>query len=47
MNRPKLEAEWLDTNGLGAFAMGTVRGHRSRRYHNLLMLDRESARTVL
>ncbi len=47
MNRSQLEAEWLDTNGLGAFAMGTVRGHRSRRYHNLLMLDRDSVRTVL
>lgn len=28
--------EWLDTNGAGAYAMGTVAGIRSRRYHGLL-----------
>lgn len=28
--------EWLDTNSAGAFAMGTVAGVRTRRYHGLL-----------
>lgn len=28
--------EWLDTNGAGAYAMGTVAGVRTRRYHSLL-----------
>ena len=28
--------EWLDTNGAGAYAMGTVAGVRTRRYHGLL-----------
>lgn len=28
--------EWLDTNGAGAYAMGTVAGIRTRRYHSLL-----------
>jgi predicted glycogen debranching enzyme len=28
--------EWLDTNSLGAYAMGTVAGVRTRRYHGLL-----------
>jgi predicted glycogen debranching enzyme len=28
--------EWLDTNGTGAYAMGTVAGIRTRRYHSLL-----------
>ncbi|MBM3758629.1 MAG: hypothetical protein FJW36_00115 [Acidobacteria bacterium] len=28
--------EWLDTNGSGAYAMGTVAGVRTRRYHSLL-----------
>lgn len=28
--------EWLDTNGSGAYAMGTVAGLRTRRYHSLL-----------
>lgn len=42
---PKLE--WLDTNGLGGFAMGTVSGERTRRYHGLLMTDRMQQRSVL
>ena len=29
--------EWLETNGTGAFAMGTVAGVNSRRYHALLV----------
>jgi glycogen debranching enzyme len=29
--------EWLDTNGTGAFAMGTVAGVNTRRYHALLV----------
>ena len=28
--------EWLETNGLGGFASGTVAGMRTRRYHGLL-----------
>ena len=28
--------EWLETNGLGSFAMGTVAGPATRRYHALL-----------
>jgi len=28
--------EWLETNGLGGFAMGTVAGANTRRYHALL-----------
>ncbi len=30
--------EWLETNGLGSFAMGTVSGPGTRRYHALLCL---------
>src|SRR5438045_1702795 len=29
--------EWLETNGLGGFASGTVAGLNSRRYHGLLV----------
>jgi predicted glycogen debranching enzyme len=32
------EREWLVTDGLGGFAMGTVGGLRTRRYHGLLMV---------
>src|SRR4051794_41930511 len=31
------EREWLLTDGLGGYAMGTVSGLRTRRYHGLLM----------
>lgn len=31
-----LNTEWLITNGTGAFAMGTVAGANTRRYHGLL-----------
>lgn len=33
---PPLNAEWLETDGLGGFSSGTVRKARSRRYHALL-----------
>ncbi|TMA58821.1 MAG: hypothetical protein E6J80_04510, partial [Deltaproteobacteria bacterium] len=29
------EAEWLEADGLGGFASGTVSGMRTRRYHAL------------
>ncbi len=31
-------AEWLEADGLGAFASGSVAGPRTRRYHGLLMV---------
>jgi predicted glycogen debranching enzyme len=31
------EREWLEPDGLGGFAMGTVNGMRTRRYHGLLL----------
>src|SRR5438093_7556799 len=30
------QREWLETNGLGSFAMGTVAGPSTRRYHAIL-----------
>ncbi len=33
--------EWLVTDGLGGFAMGTVGGMRTRRYHGLLVVATE------
>ncbi|MCI0408397.1 MAG: glycogen debranching enzyme N-terminal domain-containing protein, partial [Acidobacteria bacterium] len=30
-------AEWIETDGLGGFASGTVSGVRTRRYHALLL----------
>jgi hypothetical protein len=32
--------EWLDTNHTGAFAMGSVSGINTRRYHALLIATR-------
>ena len=32
-----LHLEWLETDGLGGYACGTVVGARTRRYHALLM----------
>ncbi len=32
----RLDAEWLEADGLGGFASGTVAGWRTRRYHGLL-----------
>jgi len=34
---PQLSREWLETDGLGGFASGTVSGIRTRRYHALLL----------
>jgi predicted glycogen debranching enzyme len=34
---PQSEAEWLEPDGLGGFASGTVSGVRTRRYHGLLV----------
>lgn len=34
------EAEWLEADGLGGFASGTVSGIRTRRYHGLLVAAR-------
>jgi len=34
---PPLNREWLQTNGLGGYASGTVAGLASRRYHGLLI----------
>src|SRR4051812_11204623 len=31
-----LGCEWLETNGLGGFACGTIAGANTRRYHGLL-----------
>ena len=33
----KQKSEWLEANGLGGFASGTVGGARTRRYHALLL----------
>jgi predicted glycogen debranching enzyme len=32
--------EWLETDGLGGFASGTISGVRTRRYHALLLVAR-------
>src|SRR6187399_1118420 len=37
MNRIDPSAEWIETDGLGGFASGTVSGIRTRRYHALLL----------
>jgi len=37
VNRFDPNAEWLETDGLGGFASGTVSGIRTRRYHALLL----------
>ena len=46
---PQREAEWLEPDGLGGFASGTVSGVRTRRYHGLLVPATipPSGRTVL
>ena len=36
-NIAHLEHEWLEADGLGGFASGTVAGYRTRRYHALLL----------
>ena len=35
-----LAAEWLEADGDGGFASGTVAGLRTRRYHALLLVAR-------
>jgi predicted glycogen debranching enzyme len=37
MNQIDPNAEWIEADGLGGFASGTVSGIRSRRYHALLL----------
>ncbi|MEP6686506.1 MAG: glycogen debranching enzyme N-terminal domain-containing protein, partial [Verrucomicrobiota bacterium] len=37
MNPIDPNAEWIEADGLGGFASGTVSGIRSRRYHALLL----------
>jgi glycogen debranching enzyme len=37
MSVPNSKTEWLETNGTGAFAMGTAAGLNTRRYHALLI----------
>src|SRR5881394_3689935 len=37
MNPIDPNAEWLEADGLGGFASGTVTGFRTRRYHALLL----------
>src|SRR5947209_6021882 len=37
MNPIDSNAEWLEADGLGGFASGTVSGIRTRRYHALLL----------
>jgi predicted glycogen debranching enzyme len=37
---PDYSAEWLEADGLGGFASGTVGGVRTRRYHALLLTAR-------
>jgi len=38
LNGERLAAEWLEADGLGGFASGTVAGIRTRRYHALLLV---------
>jgi hypothetical protein len=49
LNAPALENEWLESDGLGGFASGTVATFRTRRYHALLLtpLTPPSGRVVL
>jgi hypothetical protein len=41
MSAPTLDPEWLETDGPGGFASGTVSLPRSRRDHALLMRARD------
>lgn len=38
---PDLSAEWLEADGLGGFASGTVGSYRTRRYHAILLTARK------
>jgi len=40
MSEPSTRIEWLEADGLGGFASGTVSGIRTRRYHALLLAAR-------
>ncbi len=44
-----MKLEWLETNGLGGYACGTIAGVRTRRYHGLLVasLRPPTQRTLL
>lgn len=46
MSIPDLSSEWLETDGWGAFASGTVGGYRTRRYHALLMKASEIGKII-
>lgn len=39
--------EWLETDGLGGFASGTIGGIRTRRYHGLLLTRSGNSRIML
>lgn len=41
------DAEWLEPDGRGGFASGTVAGERTRRYHALLLTANAAGRWVL
>jgi predicted glycogen debranching enzyme len=41
-SRPRPEREWLDADGRGGYAAGTVRGIPTRRYHGLLLVARHA-----
>ncbi|MDQ6827282.1 MAG: amylo-alpha-1,6-glucosidase [Gemmatimonadota bacterium] len=43
---PDTRAEWLEADGLGGFASGTVGGVRTRRYHALLLSAAEGTRSL-
>ena len=42
-----LGLEWLETNGRGGFASGTIAGANTRRYHALLLTARSKVKTVM
>src|SRR5262245_21238566 len=43
----KRQLEWLEADGLGGYASGTVSGVRTRRYHALLLVATSTGRMVL
>lgn len=44
---PDHAAEWLEADGHGGFASGTVGGPRTRRYHALLLVETPAGRMVM
>ena len=42
-----LSFEWLETNGRGEFASGTITCANARRYHALLLIARPKVKTVI